>query len=169
MRLLIRVFIKAYILTNNLDSNGVKIILFQDVKKIGRKWDVKEVSDGYARNFLLPKKLAEIATAAGLQKIEKIKEKEAGEEKKNLEKIQALAGQLQGKAIVIRAKNKDGKLFGSITAKDIVKELKKENIVISAKALTLETPIKEIGEFEIRVSLEHGIETQLSVIVEEAE
>ncbi|HEX7586205.1 MAG TPA: 50S ribosomal protein L9 [Patescibacteria group bacterium] len=147
----------------------MKVILLQDVKNLGRKWDVKEVSDGYARNFLLPKKLTEIATKTELQKIEKLKEKEAIEEKKDLEKIQALADQLQGKAIVIKAKNKDGKLFGSITTKDIVKELKKENIVISAKALTLEMPIKEIGEFEIRVNLEHGIETQLSVIIEEAE
>lgn len=147
----------------------MKVILLQDVKNLGRKWDVKEVSDGYARNFLLPKKLTGIATKTELQKIEKLKEKEAIEEKKDLEKIQALADQLQGKAIVIKAKNKDGKLFGSITTKDIVKELKKENIVISAKALTLEMPIKEIGEFEIRVNLEHGIETQLSVIIEEAE
>lgn len=147
----------------------MKVILLQNIKNLGRKWDVKEVSDGYARNFLLPKKLTEIATKTELQKIEKLKEKEAIEEKKDLEKIQALADQLQGKAIVIKAKNKDGKLFGSITTKDIVKELKKENIVISAKALTLEMPIKEIGEFEIRVNLEHGIETQLSVIIEEAE
>ena len=130
---------------------------------------MKEVRDGYARNFLLPKKLAEIATVAGLQKIEKVKEKESVKEKNELEKTQALADQLQGKAIVIKAKNKEGKLFGSITAKDIAKELKKDNIVISAKALVLEKPIREVGEFEIRVNLEHGIEARLSVLVEEGE
>jgi len=145
----------------------MKIILLEDVKNIGQKWDIKEVSDGYARNFLLPKKFAEIATDAGLQKIDKFKKKEAAKEKSELEKTQALADQLQGKAIVIKAKNKGGKLFGSITAKDLVKELAKEKIIVPAKALTIETPIREVGEFEVGVKLDHGIESIISVIIEE--
>lgn len=140
----------------------------QDIKNLGRKWDTKEVSDGYARNFLLPKKLAEIATGSALKEVERLKEKEAQAQKEGLGKTQELAGILQGKEVVISAKEKEGKLFGSISAKDIVKALKKDNIILSPSAVELKSPIKEIGEYEVKIKLDHGIETQMSVVIEEA-
>lgn len=126
------------------------------------------MSDGYARNFLLPKKLAEIATGSALKEVERLKEKEAQAQKEGLGKTQELAGILQGKEVVISAKEKEGKLFGSISAKDIVKALKKDNIILSPSAVELKSPIKEIGEYEVKIKLDHGIETQMSVVIEEA-
>jgi len=144
----------------------MKVILLQDIKNFGRRWDLKNVSDGYARNFLLPKKMVEIADAEALKKIEELKKKEADKQKENLEKIQELADLLQKKQIVISAKEKEGKLFGSITAKEIVKQLKKENIKISVNAVEIKDTIREVGEYEIKIKLDHGIETQLNLIVE---
>lgn len=144
----------------------MKVILLQNVKNLGKKWDIKEVSDGYARNFLLPKKLVEMAADSVLKKVDKLKEKEAHLQKEGLKKTQELASVLQGKEIVISAKEKEGKLFGSISAKDIVKVLKKDNIILPASAIDLESPIKETGEYEIKIRLDHGIETQMSIVIE---
>lgn len=147
----------------------MKVILLQDVKNIGKAGDIKEVSDGYARNFLLPKKLAEMATPASTQKVEMLKQKQVEMEQTDLEKTQALAESLQGREIVITAKEKDGKLFGSITAKAIAKELKKENLNIEDRLISLPEPIREVGDYDVRVELPHGIETSIHIIVESAE
>ncbi len=146
----------------------MKIILLQDFKKIGKKGDIKEVSDGFARNFLFPKKIAEMATGAAIKKVENIKHKQVQEEQADLEKIQQLAEQLEGKEIIIQAKEKEGKLFGSIHAKDVAKELKKENLTVPEKCIALNDPIKEIGEYDVKIELEHGIETAVRVIIEKA-
>ena len=138
----------------------------QDIKNLGRKWDIKEVSDGYARNFLIPKKLLELATDSALKKVEKLKEKETWAQKEGLEKTQKLASVLRVKEVVISAKEKEGKLFGSISTKDIIKALKKDNIILPPSAVELKSPIKETGEYEIRIKLDHGIETQVSVVIE---
>jgi large subunit ribosomal protein L9 len=142
----------------------MRIVLLSDVKNIGKKGDVKEVADGFARNFLFPKKLAEIATELAVEKVQKEKEKQTEEAQKDLEKTQKLADKLGGKEIIIFAKAKDGKLFGSITAKNIIKELKKEKIDISEKSIIL-TPVKELGEYDFNIELEHGIEISLKLSV----
>jgi large subunit ribosomal protein L9 len=146
----------------------MKIILLQDVKNLGKNGDIKEVSEGYARNFLFVKKLAEIATNSGLKKVDVIKKKQVEKEQLDLEKTQELAARLEGSAIMILVKEKNGKLFGSIHAKDIVKELKKENIIIPTKAIILKNPIKEVGDYEVKIELEHNIEAIISVSVESA-
>jgi len=146
----------------------MRVILLQDVNNIGKQGDIKDVSDGYARNFLLPKKLAEIATAEAIKKAEIMKAKQAEVQQADLQKTQALAESLQGREIVIQAKEKDGKLFGSINAKAISKEMKKENLDINDKSIVLPEPIKEIGEYEVKISLDHGIEAAILVIVESA-
>lgn len=146
----------------------MKVILLQDVKNIGKSGDIKEVSDGYARNFLLPKKLAEVATPEATKKVEIMKAQEAEVQQADLEKTQALAESLQGRDIVISAKEKDGKLFGSINTKTIAKELKKENLEIDEKSIILPEAIKEIGEYEVKIELDHGIEASILVIVESA-
>jgi len=144
----------------------MKIVLLSDVKNIGKLGDIKEVADGFARNFLFPKKLAEMATDAAIKKVEIEKQKQNETAKKNLEATQELASQLDGKEITISAKAKDGKLFGSITAKNIVKELKKEKFDIKENSIILE-PIKELGEYDLKIELEHGIEVSLKLIVKE--
>jgi len=146
----------------------MKIILLQDIKGLGKKGDLKDVAEGYARNFLFGKKLAEIATEGGVKKVEVIKKKQAEKDQMDLEKTQELADQLEGKAITINAKEKDGKLFGSVQIKDLLRELKKEDISVPEKSIILESPIKEIGEYEVKIELDHGIETSLMVLVESA-
>ncbi len=144
----------------------MKVILLQDIKSLGKKLDIKEVSDGYARNFLLPKKLAEAATDVALKKIKEQKEKIVLAEKKNLENSQKLAETLRNKEIVIRAKEKGGKLFGSILAKDIIRELGKENINIAEKAVVLKNPIKATGKYKVKIVLENGIQAEINLSVE---
>jgi len=144
----------------------MKIILLQDVKGLGKKGEVKEAAEGYARNFLFVKKLAEIATEDGVRKAEVIKKKQVEKEQRDLEKTQELADQLDGKAVTINVKEKDGRLFGSVNIKDILRELKKEDIVVSDSAIILNEPIKELGEYEVRIELDHGIEASLMVLVE---
>ncbi|GBE16695.1 50S ribosomal protein L9 [bacterium BMS3Abin15] len=144
----------------------MKIILLQDVNSLGKKGDIKEVADGYARNFLLPQKLAEAATGSAVKKVETVKEKFAEGNKKDLEKNEKLASELDGRDVIIKAKEKNGKLFGSISAKEIAKELKKQKLEITEKAIVLDEPIKEIGEKEVLIQLDHGIEVNIKVIVE---
>lgn len=146
----------------------MKIVLLQDVKGLGKKGEIKEATEGYARNFLFVKKLAEVATESALKKIAGIQKKQTEKYQLDLEKTQVLADQLTEKAIVILVKAKDGKLFGSVQAKDIIKELKKENIILSEKSIILENPIKELGEYEVRVEMDHGIEAVVAVSVESA-
>jgi len=146
----------------------MKIILLQDVKNLGKRGDVKEVSEGYARNFLFVKKLAEIANDSGLKKVVAIKEKQKEKEQMDLEKTQELADRLNGKSVTLLVKEKEGKLFGAVHAKDIVKELKKESIIIAEKSVMLENAIKELGEYEVKIELDHGIEVIIAVLVESA-
>lgn len=146
----------------------MRVILLQDIKGLGKKDDIKEVAEGYARNFLFEKKLAEMATQSSVKKIEAVKKKQVEKEQMDLEKTQELALQLEGRAIMMSVKEKDGKLFGSVQAKDLARELKKEDILIPEKAIILDNPIKEIGEYDVRIELDHGIEASITVVVESA-
>lgn len=144
----------------------MKVIFLQNVKNVGIVGDIKNVSDGYARNFLLPKKLAEIATADAIRKCEESKKEKILEEKKEQKKARELAEYLSEAKIVVRAKEKNGKLFGSIGAKEIVQELKKQNLNIEEKAIKISQPIKEVGERDVVIELDFGIEATIKVKVE---
>jgi len=127
--------------------------------------DAKEISDGYARNFLIPKKMAEIATPEGIQKAELAKSQQEEKNKSVMEKNQKLAEDLKKKKIEIRGKEKKGKLFGSITAKEIAKEIKNQGLDLDEKSIILKSPIKEIGEFTIEIDLGHQIKSSLKLSV----
>lgn len=144
----------------------MRIILLQNVKNIGKAGDVKNVPDGYACNFLIPKKLAEIATNSAIKKCEEFKKKKDLEEKKNLDRFQELAKSLAGTRITIKAKEKEGRLFGSISAKEIAHGLKKQNFNVEAKAIKVDQPIKEVGEKDIAIKLGNGIEVMIKLMVE---
>jgi large subunit ribosomal protein L9 len=144
----------------------MRIVLLKDIKNIGQAGDIKEVSDGYARNFLLPQKLAMPATESVVKQALDAKSKQLETEKAQQEKMKELAKIIAGKRIVIKAKEKKGKLFGSINAKNIAQELKKEKIEISEKSIVIESPIKELGEYEIKIRLDHGIEASLLLAIE---
>lgn len=143
----------------------MKVILLQDVKGIGKRGTIKEVSDGYARNSLLPKKLAEIATPGSARRVEEIQKKQAETEKMLLGKQQEAAKNLNGQEIVISAKEKNGKLFGSIHAKDIAGRLKEDGFSIEEKQIILPNQIKELGEYKVELNFGHNIKSSIIVSV----
>lgn len=147
----------------------MKVILLKNVKNIGKAWDIKEVSAGYARNFLFPHNLAQTATPELIKKSEAQKAEVIKKAEADLEKIEQLAGELDDFVIKIKAKaNAEGKLFGSIKSDMILEALKNEKVNIenlSSKSISTET-IKEIGEHKVTINLPHGLEAVIIVIVE---
>lgn len=144
----------------------MKIILLQDVKGLGKKYEVKIVKAGYARNFLIPKGLAENVTEKSLKLIEiqkEIEEKKATEE---LKKIQAFVSKVDGLEITISVKlGEEGQLFESITSQKIAEKLKIEGFEVKKDQIILENLIKELGEFSVKISFTHGLEAEIRVIV----
>ncbi|MBK5253140.1 MAG: 50S ribosomal protein L9 [Peptostreptococcaceae bacterium] len=131
------------------------VILKQDVKGTGKAGDVMKVSDGYARNMLIPKGLAIMATDKNVRSVEK--QKKVLKEKQDKEKEKAVnkAIELKEKSVIIKTKTGDnGKLFGSITTMDIAKALKEqESVDVDKKKILLKTPIKQIGVFEVDIKI----------------
>jgi len=144
----------------------MKVILIQDVAKIGKKGNLKDVSDGYARNFLLPKKMAMIATPKAISEAQKLKEKEKRSQAENLKELKQLSDNIKQKKITIKTREKKGKLFGSIGIKEILNALKLENINLEERMIMQKTPIKKVGEYKIKIRLANEIETDIILIVE---
>ena len=144
----------------------MKVILLKDVKKIGKKGDVIEASDGYARNFLFPKKLAEEATSANLHILNNKKENERKQKLAEIEAAQKLAGELKGKEVKITAKTGDnGKLFGAITSKDVAELIKTQyKVEIDKKKIVMDS-IKVAGAYDIEVKLYPEVSTKMKVII----
>ena len=144
----------------------MKVILLQDIKGLGRKWDVKDVSDGYVRNLLLPRRLVEIATSDSLKKILGIKSAMEERHKKLLVHLKEQAKELESLKLTFKLRaGAKGETFGSVTSHDIEKELQSREY-ISAKAM-LDKPIKKTGIHTVPVSLGEGIESNITVSVEE--
>ena len=144
----------------------MKVILLQDVKKLGKKGDVIEASDGYARNFLFPRKLAQEATASGLHVLNAKKEKARKEKLAELEAAQKLAAELKGKEVTINAKAGDGgRLFGAITNKDVAEAINnKYNLSVDKKKVVIDT-IKVAGGYDVEVKLYPEVSTKMKVII----
>ncbi len=148
----------------------MKVILLQDVKSLGKRGELVEASDGYARNYLLPRKLAKEANAQAMN------EYKNAENSKNFkiatQKAQAEANkaQLEGKVFKMTARaGQGGKLFGSITAKQVAEEIKKQyNIVVDKRKVVLECDIKEYGTYKAEVKLFTGISANIDIQVSEA-
>ena len=143
----------------------MKVILTQDVKKIGKKGEIINASDGYAKNFLFPQKLAVPADA---QNLNELKAKQASEKhKKELETEEAkkIAEQIKQIKITIKAKiGENQKLFGSITPKEIAEQIENQiKIKIDKKKITLKDPIKTIGEYPIEIKLYEGVSLKTTV------
>ncbi len=144
----------------------MKIILLQDIKNVGKKGDVIQASDGYARNFLFPRKLAQEASDSNMHILNNKKENERKEKLEKLEAAQRLAAELKGKEIIIKAKaGESGKLFGAITSKDVAELIKeKYKIEIDKKKIVMDT-IKLAGGYEIDVKLYPEVSTKMKVII----
>ncbi|MDH4330067.1 MAG: 50S ribosomal protein L9 [Candidatus Moranbacteria bacterium] len=145
----------------------MKVILTKDVKKLGRAGDVKTVSDGYARNFLFAKGLAQIATDGAMKKVQQEKANIEQEEKERKETLREIANSLEGKKFTIKAKGKGGKLFGSINAKDVLVEIQKIVAEIEEDMIALDSPIKEAGEKELKLVLDNDISAKVVISIEE--
>ena len=144
----------------------MKVILLQDVKKLGKKGDVIEASDGYARNFLFPRKLAEQATDNAMHIVNTKKENERKKKLAEIEAAQKLAAELKGQEITIDAKSGDnGRLFGAITNKDIAEVINnKFNLSIDKKKIVMET-IKVAGSYNIEIKLYPEVSTKMKVVI----
>ncbi len=146
----------------------MRVILLEDIENLGKKYEVKEVKDGYARNFLIPKGLVKIATKENLKRLESQKEKEAEKAGEVLKKIQTLVTTINGQEITIPVKvGKEGQLFESVTSQKIYEKLKEAGFKIKKKQIELPQPIKELGEFPVKIKFDHNLEGEIVVITTE--
>ena len=144
----------------------MKVILLDDVNAVGRRGEVRDVSDGYARNFLLPKKLALAATAGNLKNLDHIKKQQEAK----ADRIQADAEGLRARIEALayeerRQASEEGKLFGSVTASDIADFLGRNGITIERKRVQLDEPIKALGETSVPIRLHPAVSARLRVTV----
>ena len=148
----------------------MKIILLEDVKSLGKKGDVVEVSDGYARNFILPKKIGKEATAGNLSELKDAKAKEGRIAAEELADAKKEAIKLSETKITIPVKvGAEGKLFGAVSSKEIAEELKKQaGITVDKKKIKLEDSIKSVGIYDVPIKIHKDVLATLKVIVEEA-
>ena len=148
----------------------MKVILLQDVKGTGKKGELVEVSDGYARNFLLPKKVAKKATAQAMSELKNAEESKAFKIEEDKKAANASKAVIESKSLNITAKaGQGGRLFGSVTAKEIAQELKKQfNINVDKRKISLDADIKAFGTYNAEIKLYTGIVATLKVVVTEA-
>lgn len=146
----------------------MKVILLENIDKIGKKLEVKEVKDGYARNFLLPKGLVKIADEQALKWLENQKEIIEKKAEENLKESQGTATSIDGMEVMISVKVGDeGQLFEHITASKIADKLKEMGFNVRKEQIDLEEPIGEMGEFPVKVKFEHNLESEVQVIISE--
>lgn len=147
----------------------MKVILQKDIPNLGDAGDIKEVADGYARNYLLPKKMVIAASEAGSRVIEHQKKLiKLKKDKRRKISEQAAAG-LTGKELHIEVQiGEEGKLFGSVTSIDIARKLKEDGFEVDKRKINLENPIKELGEYDITIKLDDGVSATVKVFVKQA-
>ena len=144
----------------------MKVILLEDVKALGKKGEIVNVNDGYARNFILPKKLGLEATSKNLNDLKLQNANEERKAKEILEAAQAFARDLESKSVVI--KMKAGKVFGSVSSKEIATAFKEQcDVDIDKKKIQLTDAIKAFGTYEVPVRLHQQVTGKLKVKVEE--
>jgi len=146
----------------------MRVILLQDIEKVGKKYEVKEVTDGYARNFLIPKGLAKVATREALKWIQVQKEILEKKAEVELKKVQDFVSRIDGLEVIIPVKiGEERQLFESITPQKISEKLKESGFEVKKNQIDLKESIKELGEFPVKVRFEHNLEAEIRVIVTE--
>ena len=148
----------------------MKVILKTDVPNLGRAGDEKTVKDGYARNFLIPKNLVMSANARSKKEVvflQKVKERKLQKRQKTAEET---AQKITGTTVNLVVKvGEEGKLFGSVTNFHIQKELEKQGIIVDKKFIQLDSPIRDLGHYDVTIKFYEGIQSQIKVIVQDAE
>ena len=146
----------------------MKVILLEDVKSLGKKGEIVNVNDGYARNFILPKKLGLEATSKSLNdlKLQKQNDEKVAQEK--LDAAKALAEEIKEKSITVKIQaGVEGKVFGSISSKEIATEAKKQlNMDIDKKKIVIPDAIKSLGTYNVNIKLHKDVTATLTVKVE---
>lgn len=146
----------------------MRVIFLKDVKGKGLKGNVKEIADGYARNYLIPNGLAKVATNANIKEEEIFKESEEKRKEIELKKAQELANNLENLIITITTKSGgNGKLFGAITSKQIADTLMKEKIKIDKRKILLDEPIRTIGTSQVKIKVHPEVIATVKINVEE--
>jgi large subunit ribosomal protein L9 len=145
----------------------VKVMLTQDVEDVGRAGEVKDVADGFARNFLFRRKLAVAARGGVEAEAKRLREATARREAKDREEAQALAEQIGNKTVVVRLKLGEGdKVFGAITNQDIATALRQQHQVeVDRHKIDLKEPIKQLGEHQVPLHLHRDVTAPINVIV----
>lgn len=150
----------------------MKLILLADVKTLGKKGDLVDVSDGYGQNFLIPRKLASPATDGAVKKRSKEMADQSSKKAREVEAAKVLAASLEAKPLTLKMKvGNNGKLFGSVTAADIAKALKEQSGTVMDKKM-LEVPsqsLRALGEHKVKAKIYKGVEASLTVKVEAEE
>lgn len=147
----------------------MKVILREDVEKLGKAGEVVKVADGYGRNFLVPKGLAVLANVRNLKSLEHDKRVIEARVKKSLKTAESLASKLAAVSLTISAKaGEEGKLFGAITSRDIAEALEKAGVPVDRKMVLLPDPIKHLGDYKVKVKAggEFQPEVPVSVVAE---
>lgn len=144
----------------------MKVILKADVKGSGKKGDIIEVSEGYAKNFLLKKGLAEIATATGINEVNQKKKAEAFHHAEEVKAMQTLANELKGKEVTTTIRcGANGKVFGSVTSLQVAQALEAMGYDVDKKKIQLPGGIKSVGSYPTEIRLMEGITTKIIVNV----
>ena len=147
----------------------MKVILKEDVKSIGSMGQIVDVSDGFARNYLVPKGLAVEANVKNMRSLEHEKKVIQEKARKVKNSVQDLANRLANMNVVIKTKaGEEGKLFGSVTTMDIAEQLKNQGIEIDKKKISLDEPIKRLGTYAVNLRLHSEITAQVNIqVIEE--
>jgi large subunit ribosomal protein L9 len=145
----------------------MRVVLRDDVESLGKKGDLVDVADGYARNYLVPRGLAMKATRGVVQQAESMRRNRDAREVRDRQAAEALVPQLAAKRIEVKARaGEGGKLFGSVTTADIVAAvLEQTGVTLDRRNVTLEEPIRELGSVEVGVKLDAGVEATVGVDV----
>ncbi len=145
----------------------MKVILLKDIKDLGKTGEIKELADGYARNYLIPRGMADEATKDKLKEIEEKNLKAQKTKQKEVTSAEDLKGKLDGKSIQINLKTGGGdKLFGAVTSKEVAELIEKQlKIKIDRKKIEIAEPIKHLGDYVIRVKLYPSIQAEIKLTV----
>ncbi|MDP2637335.1 MAG: 50S ribosomal protein L9 [bacterium] len=146
----------------------MKVILLKDVENVGKQFEIKEVADGHARNLLIPQGLVKPATKEAIAWVETQREILAKRSEEELKNVQELASKLDDFELQIPVKVGDeGQLFEQINGQKIADKLKEAGFEVKKNQVRLEEPIKEIGEFPVKLTFDHNLEAEIKVIVSE--
>lgn len=144
----------------------VKVILKEDVSGLGKSGDVKQVKDGFARNYLFPQKLALEASAANLKVVEAVAKKRQAQRQLEKNKALEVAAALSNLSVTLTVDvNEEGKMYGSLTTLDIARAVSAEGIEIDKKSILLDAPLKELGIFDLEVKLHPEVVSKIKVWV----